>query len=95
MPSSPGYKRNYKQEYATAKARGEVGTGSDSGNAKRHRARRAMLKEGRVKPGQDVDHKRPISKGGGNSSSNLKATSPKSNRSFPRTSSGAMKRRNK
>lgn len=91
MPSSPGYKRNYKQEYKTAKARGEVGTGSNSGNAKRHRARRAMEKAGRVKPGQDVDHKRPISKGGGNSSKNLKASSPSKNRSYQRTPSGAIK----
>lgn len=95
MPSSPGYKRNYKQEYATAKKRGEVGTGSDSGNAKRHKARRKMEKEGRVKAGQDVDHKTPISKGGGNAASNLKATTPKKNRSFARTASGAIKKRGK
>lgn len=92
MPSSKGYKRNYKQEYRTQKRRGESGTGSNSGNAKRHRARRKMVKEGRVKPGQDVNHKTPLSHGGGNSSSNLQATSPKKNRSFARTKSGAMKR---
>ena len=95
MPSSPGYKRDYKQEYKTAKERGEVGTGADSGNAKRHRARRKLEKEGKVKPGQDVDHKKPISKGGGNRKENLKASSPSKNRSFVRTKSGAIKKEGK
>ena len=91
MPSSKNYKRDYDQEYATAKGRGEVGTGSESGNAKRHRARRAMEKAGRVKSGQDVDHKKPIKKGGGNNTSNLRASSPSNNRSFKRTKSGGIK----
>ncbi len=91
MPSSKNYKRDYKREAETAKARGEQGTGSNSGSAKRHRARRRMLREGRVRPGQDVDHKTPISKGGGNSRGNLRATSPSKNRSFPRTKSGSIR----
>ena len=90
MPSSPGYKRDYKQEAKTAKERGERG-GHDSGNAKRQRARRAALKVGMVKPGQDLDHKRPISKGGSNNKSNLRAVSPSENRSFPRNPDGSMK----
>lgn len=40
-----------------------------------------MVKEGRVKKGQDVDHKKPIKSGGSNKSSNLRASSVKSNRS--------------
>lgn len=91
MPSSPGYKRDLKQEYRTAKARGEVGTGSDSKNAERHRARRKALKLGLVKPGQDWDHKKPLSKGGSNAISNGRARSPHANRSFPRNSDGSMK----
>lgn len=95
MPSSPGYRRNYKQEYATQKARGDVG-GSDSPNAKRKRLRRKMVKEGKVKKGQDVDHKVPLSKGGSNSTANARAVSPKKNRSFPRNKDGSIKvRRNK
>lgn len=92
MPSSPNYKRDLDQEYKTAKKRGENGTGSDSSSAKRHRARRAMLKAGRVKEGQDVNHKKPISKGGGNAPSNLQASAPGKNRSFKRTKSGAIKK---
>jgi hypothetical protein len=90
MPSSPGYQRDLAQEYRTAKARGEVGTGSDSKNAERHRARRKALKLGLVKPGQDLDHKRPLSKGGTNAVSNFRAESPSKNRSFPRRSDGSM-----
>lgn len=92
MPSSPGYKRDYKQEYKTAKARGENGTGSNSGSAKRHRLRRKMLKLGLVKAGQDVDHKVPLSKGGSNTVKNAKARSPGANRGFPRNKDGSMKR---
>lgn len=91
MPSSEGYERNYKQEYKTAKARGEVGTGSESGNAKRHRLRRKALKLGMVKPGQDLDHKKPLSKGGSNTLKNARAVSPSENRSFPRNRDGSMK----
>lgn len=91
MPSSKNYVRDYKQEYKTAKKRGEVGTGSGSGNAKRHRLRREMLKLGMVKPGQDVDHKKPLSKGGSNSVANGKAVSPSKNRSFKRNKDGSMK----
>jgi hypothetical protein len=92
MPSSPDYKRDYDTEYKTAKGRGEVGTGGDSGNAKRHKARRIMLKKGMVKKGQDVDHKKPISKGGGNSGAGqLRAQSPAANRGFPRNPDGSMK----
>jgi 5-methylcytosine-specific restriction endonuclease McrA len=91
MPSSENYKRDYKQEYKTAKGRGEVGTGSESGNAKRHRLRREALKLGMVKPGQDLDHKRPLSKGGSNTLDNARAVHPSKNRSFPRNSDGSMK----
>jgi len=86
MPSPKGYVRDYKQEAKTAKRRGEQGTGSNSGSARRHRARRKMLKKKKVKKGQDVDHINPIRKGGSNAMSNLRATSPSKNRSFPRKS---------
>lgn len=91
MPSSPNYKRDMKQEYATQKQRGESGTGGDSDNAKRHKLRRKALKLGMVKPGQDLDHKKPLSKGGSNTLANARATSPSDNRSFPRNKDGSMK----
>jgi len=91
MPSSPNYQRDYAHEYATQKERGESGTGSDSGNAKRHRLRRVALKKKKVKPGQDLDHKTPISKGGSNTLDNARATTPHKNRSFPRKADGSMR----
>ena len=87
MPSSPNYKRDYVQEVATAKARGE-----QPDNAKRKQARRVMVKKGLVKPGQDVDHKTPLSKGGGNADGNLRAVAPGTNRSFPRNPNGSIKK---
>lgn len=93
MPSSPGYKRDYRRETETAKARGETG-GSDSENAKRHRLRRAMEKKGAVhlNDGKDVDHTKPLSKGGANTLSNARVRSPGANRSFPRNPDGSMRR---
>lgn len=90
MPSSPGYVRNYTEEYKTAKARGEDGTGHNSGSAERHRLRRMALKKGMVKAGQDVDHIKPLSKGGSNTIANARARSPHMNRGFPRHSDGSM-----
>lgn len=93
MPSSPGYKRDYSQERKTAIRRGET-LGSNSDNAKRKRARRALEAEGKVHKGdgKDVDHKTPLSKGGGNTKRNMRVVSASNNRSFPRNSDGSMKR---
>ena len=83
MPSSPNYVRDYKQERKTAKARGETGVGSKSGDATRHRARRKMEKKhGKAAlAGKDVDHKKPLKSGGSNSESNLAISDPSKNRS--------------
>lgn len=88
MPSSKNYKRNYKQERATALARGE---GPD--NAVRKRARRMLEAEGKVKPfdSKDVDHAVPLSKGGAVGKGNLRVKSASDNRSFPRTKTGSIK----
>lgn len=87
----PSKIRDYKREYALQKKRGESGTGSDSGNAERHRLRRQALKTGKVKPGQDLDHIKPLSKGGSNTLKNARAATPHDNRSFPRNKDGSMK----
>ncbi len=83
MPSSDKYKRNYKQEAKTAKRRGETGNGSSSGDATRHRARRAFIdKHGTAKAaGKDIDHKKMLKNGGSNSAGNLRAVSASTNRS--------------
>lgn len=88
MPSSKNYKRDYKQERATALARGE---GPD--NAARKRARRMLEAEGKVEPfdGKDVDHVKPLAKGGAVGKGNLRTKPASDNRSFPRTKSAGMK----
>lgn len=91
MPSSPNYKRNYKQEAAIES--------QDRKDARvdRHRARRMLEKvvgTSGVK-GKDVDHKTPISQGGATTLANLRAIEPTVNRSYPRSSDGSIKRRKK
>lgn len=92
MPSSKGYTRNYAEEARTAKARGEQGTGHNSGEAKRARARREAIKLGMIKPGskKDIDHKKPIVKGGSNDPKNLRPRSVHANRSYKRTPGAGM-----
>ena len=86
MPSSKNYKRDYKQEgkyQATAKQR--------KNRAARNRAHALLEKHlGRNIKG-DVDHKRPISKGGNNKLKNLRVQSKSKNRSFARTKSAGYK----
>lgn len=87
MPSSPNYKRDYKQEYATdSPARRKQ-------RAQRNKARREMEREGKVKKGdgKDVDHIKPLIKGGSTSRSNLRVRSAHANRSYPRTKNAGMK----
>ena len=87
MPSSKNYKRDYQQEKVTDRARGGI-----KKRAERNAARAAMMKAGKVHKGdgKDVDHARPLGKGGSTSPSNLRVTSAKSNRSFKRNSHGGI-----
>lgn len=91
MPSSKNYVRNYKQEDKTAKARGEEGVGHNSGNAERGRLRRAALKRGMVKKGEDLAHKVALSGGGSNTLANARAETPHQNRSYARNKDGSLK----
>lgn len=78
--------RDYKKEY-----REYQGTEEQKHNrALRNNARRELMREGRVHKGdgKDVDHKRPLIKGGSNSDSNLRVVSQKVNRGFRRDSKG-------
>ena len=62
--------RNYKKEYARDHS---------SSKAKKARAKRNAA-NARLKPGPEVDHKRPLSKGGSNSSSNTRVVTRAANR---------------
>lgn len=74
-------KRNYARERELAIRRGETGVGSDSGDARRHRARRKKEKElGRkLKSTEVVDHETPVKEGGSDASSNLRVRKLKAN----------------
>ena len=85
MPSSPNYKRNYKQEANTDSPLRK------KKRAMRNKARRVALKAGLVKKGdsKDVDHKDGNAMN--NKRSNLSVKSASKNRSYPRTKSAAKK----
>ena len=76
--------RPYKKEYEQEKARGE-----HPDRMERQRARRKLDAEGVSRKGKDVAHVKALSKGGSNSDG-IRLESPSKNRSFKRTSSGAM-----
>ena len=81
--------RNYKKEYENYHSKPQ----QIRNRAKRNAARQDMEEAGRVHKGdgKDVDHKKPLAKGGGNSKDNLRVQSKRANRSFPRTRSARMK----
>ncbi len=87
MPYSKNGRRDYKTEYAKYASRPE----QIAARSERNKARREAVNAGMDVKGKDVDHKRPISKGGTNATSNLRAVSKTTNRSFSRNKDGSMK----
>jgi len=87
MPSSPNYKRDYKQEANTESPLRR------KKRAMRNKARRVVAKAGLVKKGdgKDVHHKDGNAMN--NKRGNLTVKSASKNRSFPRTKSAAKKYR--
>jgi hypothetical protein len=81
-------KRNYKLEYANYQGKPE----QIKNRSMRNQARAAYEKaNGNLPSNVDVDHRKPIAKGGSNASGNLRARSQGSNRSFKRTQQARMK----
>ena len=78
--------RPYKKEYKQQKERGE----QPARNA-RARARYEYDKEGIDRTGKDIDHKVPLSNGGGTGKSNLRLRTPSENRSYSRNSDHTVK----
>lgn len=78
--------RPYKKEYAQQVSRGEHPL-----RMERQKARRSMDSKGVDRTGKDIDHKKPLSKGGTNSPSNLRLVKSSTNRSFKRNSDSSVK----
>lgn len=88
MPSSPDYDRDYQEEYKNYQGKPEQVKNREMRN-KAHKLLEEVM--GRpVKPGYDVDHKKPLSKGGDNVLKNLREVPAGKNRSFGRTKDGEM-----
>jgi len=85
--------RDYKAEYARYQGTAE----QKKNRAVRNAARNTLTAKGVVSKGdgKHVNHKTPISKGGGNAPSNLSVKTEANNSSFPRTKTGAMKKAKK
>ena len=90
MPYMTNGKRDYKKEYAkyaskpaAIKARSERTTLRREANAK------GITHKG---DGKDLDHIKPLSKGGANKLSNTRVVSEHQNRSFSRNKDGTLKR---
>ena len=81
MPSSPNYKRNYRQEYDRYQGK--------PSQKKRRAARNRANRLTGSKNGMDVHHKdgNPLN----NSKKNLTLRTKRSNRSFPRTKRAGKK----
>lgn len=82
-------KRNYKKENELYNSRPE----QRKKRSERTIARNQANADGRTHKGdgKDLDHIRPLSRGGSSAKSNLRVVSESSNRSFSRNADGSLK----
>lgn len=87
MPFMTNGHRDYKKEYAWIKK-----TGGVRKIGLRVKARRDYIKAygAHAAAGKDIDHKKPLAKGGDGNMSNLRAVTPFHNRSFLRDKHGHL-----
>ncbi len=83
-------KRPYKKEYEEYQGKPE----QIKKRAARNAARAELMKDGKVHKGdgQDVDHIKPLSKGGASSKKNLRVKPAGDNRSFSRNADHTVKK---
>ena len=88
MPFMKNGKRDYRREVDLYTSKPEV----IKKRVQQNKARRIMEKAGKVHKGdgKDVDHKTPLSRGGGNSLGNLRAVPASTNRSFRRNKNSSV-----
>lgn len=82
MPTKKKRDRSGENNYTAAKKRFHATPKQKKRRAATNKARRAAVKAGKVKKGdgKDVDHKRPLSRGGSTSLSNTRVLSRSTNR---------------
>ena len=85
MPYKNPEDRNYKKEYILQRKRGE-----QPKRTARQLARDRLDAKGVDREGKDIDHIKPLSKGGSKELSNTRLVSPSKNRSFPRNADHSM-----
>ena len=89
MPWMTNGKRDYKKEYEKYQGTAE----QRKRRSERTVARNQANTDGRTSKGdgKDLDHVKPLSKGGSNSKSNTRVVSASTNRSFSRNANGSLK----
>lgn len=89
MPYQKDGKRNYEKEYLLYHSRPE----QRANRSERSVARVQSNAAGRTHKGdgKDIDHVKPLSKGGSTARSNTRVVEEGTNRSFSRNSDGSMK----
>jgi 5-methylcytosine-specific restriction endonuclease McrA len=87
MPYKNPKDRNSKHEYQM-----ELKRGDDKKQLERQKARQLYDRLGIDRKGKDIDHIKPLSKGGKTSRSNLRLESPHKNRSYARNSDHSIKK---
>lgn len=82
-------KRDYKRENELYNSRPEqIKARSERTTLRRQANAAGITSKG---DGKDLDHKKPLSKGGANTLANARVTSKSENRSFSRNSNGSLK----
>jgi hypothetical protein len=89
MPWMKNGKRDYKREYALYQGKPEQIKKRTERTTARRRSNAAGTTH--VGDGKDIDHIKPLSKGGSNSRSNQRVVSASANRSFARNANGSLK----
>jgi len=89
MPYMKDGKRDYAREYALYHSRPEQRHNRSERTTLRREANAAGITH--KGDGKDLDHIKPLSKGGANSLANARAVSQAANRSFSRNANGSLK----
>jgi len=82
-------KRDYKRENELYNSKPEqIKARSERTTLRREANAKGITKKG---DGKDLDHKKPLSKGGANTLANTRVTTKSANRSFARNANGSLK----